>query len=84
METVYRGANFNITICKYFDALRFGSFDCVIFYNFIDVPRFVEYCPDIKHRLILLAEDDFFTVRNDITSDFLNQTNLSKIVMKIM
>lgn len=84
LDTIYKSQNYNITISKYFDGLRFGNFDCVIFYSFTDVPKFLEYSPDINHRLLLLADDDYHIVRNNITSDHLTRINLMKIVMKIM
>lgn len=64
METMYKSKNYNVTIGKYFDALRFANFDSVIFYDFVDVPRFVTSCADVRHRVILLADDDYFTFRN--------------------
>ena len=44
----------------------------------------MEYVPDLSHRLLMLVDDDYYVVRNNITSDHLTTTNLMKIVMKIM
>lgn len=41
MEAVRKSKNFSITISKYFDALRFAHFDCILFFNFMDVPKFI-------------------------------------------
>ena len=64
MESVYKSKNYQITISRYFDALRFAQFDSIVFYSFVDVPRFIESCPDTHHRLALLADDDYFKIRN--------------------
>ena len=44
----------------------------------------MESAPDISHRLLLLSEEDYNIVRNNITSDHLTTINLMKVVMKIM
>lgn len=81
---IRKSESYSITISKYFDALRFGEYDSIIFYSFTDVPKFMESSPDISHRLLLLVDDDYHIVRNSITSDHLTTVNLMKIVMKIM
>lgn len=84
LSTINKAQNYNITITKYFDALRFGNYDCIIFHSFLDIPKFLNYCPDARERLLLLVDDDFHTVRNNITADHLTMPNLMKIVMRIM
>ena len=84
MEAVRKSKNFSITISKYFDALRFAHFDCILFFNFMDVPKFIEYCPDTPNRIALLVDDDYFKLRNEITCDYIGSESLVKIVMKIM
>ena len=64
MQAVSKSKNYNITISRYFDAIRFANFDCIVFYSFFDVPKFIEYCPDAPHRLALLSDDDFYRIRN--------------------
>lgn len=64
LETIYKSRNNNVTISKYFDGLRLANFDSIIFYDFVDVPKFINSCPDIRHRVILLADDDYFAFRN--------------------
>lgn len=84
LETMYKSKNYNVTIGKYFDALRFANYDSVVFYDFVDVPKFVSSCPDVKHRVILLADDDYFTFRNEITKNIHTLENLARITLKIM
>lgn len=71
LDVVYKSKNYEITISRYFDALRFANYECLVFYSFVDVPHFVEYCPGTTHRLTLLCEEDYFRIRNEITSDYI-------------
>ena len=56
----------------------------MVFFNFIDVPSFVEACPDAPHRVALLVDEDYFKIRNEITCDFIGSEQLAKVVMKVM
>lgn len=41
LEAVYKSKNYSITISRYFDAIRFADFDCIVFFSFKDVPKFI-------------------------------------------
>ena len=84
LNLIEKTEGYQITMTRYFDGLRFGNYDCVVFFSFTDVPKFMEYMPDVSHRLLLLADDDYYMVRNNITSDHLTNSNLMKVVMRIM
>lgn len=84
LNVVYKSKNYEITVSKYIDALRFVHYDCIVFYNFIDVPHFVECCPSTDHRMTFLSEDDYFRLRNEITSEYITHESLTRIVMNIM
>lgn len=84
MSLVDKTEGYNITMTRYFDGLRFGDYDCVVFFAFTDVPKFLEYMPDTAHRLLMLVDDDYYIVRNNITSDHLTEANLTKVVMRAM
>lgn len=84
IDVVYKSKNYEITVSKYFDALRFGNFDCIVFYSFVDVPHFVECCPTTNHRLTFFSEDDYFRLRNEVTSEYITHDSLIRTVMKIM
>jgi hypothetical protein len=47
LDVVAKCTNFEVTISKYFDALRFGNFDSMVYYSFVDVPSFVGRCPGV-------------------------------------
>ena len=64
--------------------MKFASFDLVVYYSFTDVVRFVEGVFTAKEKLLLLADDDFHNLRNNITADFLQLDILQRIVMKIV
>jgi hypothetical protein len=84
INLVWKSQKAQITISKHFDILRVGRYDCAIFCSFVDVPRFLEQVPDIPHRLILLVEDEYHTIRNKLTAESLQRENLMRIVMHIM
>jgi hypothetical protein len=56
----------------------------VVFYNFTDGKKFVEYCPGTKNKLLLFDEDDYHNFRNSLTSDYLNDSTLQKHIVKII
>ena len=68
----------------YFDGLRYADFDAVIFYSFLEVGKFVDYFPETKNKLMLLVDDDYYTLRNNMTSDFIPIDNLQRMAMRIM
>lgn len=73
-----------VVISTYSDILKFENFDLVVFYNFTDVKKFVETCPNVKNKLLLFDEDDYHNFRNSMTSDYLNNSTLQKHIVKII
>ena len=71
-------------ISTYSDILKFENFDLVVFYNFTDVKKFVECCPNAKNKLLLFDEDDYHNFRNSITADYLNNNTLQRHIVKII
>ena len=84
LDLLKKANHHSITLSLYFDGLRLTEFDAVIFYSFLEVSKFVDYCPSIRNKLMLLVEDDYFALRNNLTSDILPFDSLHRVGMKIM
>ncbi len=55
-----------------------------MFYNFTDVKKFIEYCPNVKNKLLLFDEDDYHNCRNQMTADYLNNSTLQRHIIKVI
>ena len=56
----------------------------VIHYSFTDVLKFVESSFTTKEKLLIFSENDYHNCRNFITSEFVTNEYLQKIVMKMV
>lgn len=83
-ELIKRINNCEITITKNTDFLRFCNFDIAIYFSFTDVVKFVESCFTTKDKLLMFSETDYHNYRNAITSEFVTQEYLQKIVMRMV
>ena len=83
-ELIKRINNCEITITKNTDFLRFCNFDIAIYFSFTDVVKFVESCFTTKDKLLMFSETDYHNYRNAITSEFVTQEYLQKVVMRMV